>query len=104
VREHVGVRLEHDVDQLGLALEVAGQHLERHRRARRLDAADRLGQCAAPEVGEVIAIDARDHGVLERQPASISATRRGSSGSGGSGRPVYIAEPARPGADIAEES
>ena len=34
VGEHVGVGVEHDVDELGLALEVAGEDLERHRRAR----------------------------------------------------------------------
>jgi len=55
VGEHVGVGVEHDVDQLGLALEVAGEHLERHRRARGLDRRIRLGPVRGAEVGQVVA-------------------------------------------------
>ena len=93
VREHVGIGVEHDVDVLGPALEVAGEDLERHPRARGLHAPDRLGPVRGAEVRQVVAIDAGDHGVLEVE-ARRASRRPGAArpGSGGSGRPVVTSQ------------
>ena len=89
---------------VGVALEVAGQHLERHRRACRLDPADGLGPVRGAAVGEIVAIDAGDHGVLELEPAehlgdAARLVRVGGQRAAGGD----VAEPARPRADVAED-
>jgi hypothetical protein len=61
----VRLRLEDGADRSLSALEIRDQHLDRGLRAARLDLADRLGKCPGAEIGEVVAIDGREHDVLQ---------------------------------------
>jgi hypothetical protein len=104
VGEHIRIGVEHGVDVLGLALEVAGQDLERHVRAGRLDAADGLGPVRRAAVGQVVAVDAGDHRVLEAelgQGLGHAARLVRIRGQGTPGR--HVAEAARAGADVAQD-
>jgi hypothetical protein len=68
VGEHVGARVEHGVDVGEVALEVGDQHLDRHVRGLAVARVQRLGPDARAAVGQVVAVDRRDHRVrqLER--------------------------------------
>ena len=104
VGEDVGLGRQHHVDQRGVALEVAGQDLEGHAGAGVLDPPDGLGPVAGAAVLEVVAVDAGDDGVLEverRQglghpPRLVGVGRQRPAGGD-------VAEPARPGADVAQD-
>ena len=104
VREHVGPGGEHGVDRAGVALEVAGQHLEHHLGQARLHRADRRRPVRRAAVAQVVAIDAGDHGVAQ---AELAQHRRDVLGLVRVGRQRapggHVAELARPRADAAQD-
>ena len=104
VREHVGAGGQHDVDRAGVALEVAGQHLQHHVGADPLHGADRRRPVRGAAVGQVVPIDAGDHGVAQPELAQhggdvFRLVRVGRQRPAGRD----VAELARPGADAAQD-
>ena len=104
VVEDVGPGVHHDPEPLVRAVEVGDQDLDAHPGAGRPEAADRLGEDPGAAVGQVVAGDAGDDDVLEAQrgdrlghPARLVVVEPG--------RPAGLdrAEPARPGAGVAED-
>src|SRR4029079_2419550 len=104
VREHVGRGVHHDVDRAGVALEVAGQHLQHHVGRRSRDGADGRRPVRGAAVGEVVAVDAGDHGVPEAQLGQHRRDVLGLVRVGGQ-RPSGgdVPELARPRADTAQD-
>ena len=104
VVEDVGPGIHHDLEPLVRAVEVGDQDLDSHPGAGGPQAADRLGEDPGAAVGQVVAGDAGDDDVLEAErgdrlgdPARLIVVEPG--------RPAGLdgAEPAGPGAGVAED-
>ena len=59
----VGARFEHRADGIRIALKIGDEHLDRAAGKTLMDLPDRFGKDVRPEVGEIIAVDRRDHSV-----------------------------------------
>lgn len=68
VREDVQSTLRHQPDHVEIAREVARQRLHQQIRLLLLDLADRLGEMPRAPIGQVVAVDARQHHVAEPPP------------------------------------
>ena len=104
VVEDVRARLHHGAERLLLAVEVRDQDLDPHERAPGADLADRGREGARTAVGQVVTGDAGHHDVVEahgahrlRDAAGLVVVEPG----GPAG--LDGAEPARPGADVAQD-
>ena len=85
VVEDIGTHREQHVERAGVALDVGDQGLDARRRAAQPDRVDAGGDVGHPAVGEVVAGDHREHGVVEAHPLDGLGHRAGSSASGAIG-------------------
>ena len=104
VVEDVRARLHHGAERLLLAVEVRDQDLHAHERAAGADLADRRREGAGAAVGQVVAGDAGHHDVVEAHGGDRlgDAARLVVVEPGGPAR-LDGAEPAGPGADVAQD-
>ena len=104
VGEDVGLGVEHGVHVAELALEVGDEHLDGHAGRQLVAGLQGAGPDPGAPVGEVVAVDRGDHGVLEPQLGEdlghalrlVLVHRQGAAGG-------HVAEATRAGADVAQD-
>ena len=103
VVEDLGLGREDDLDRLGAAVEVGGQHLDR-RPGPGADGQDAAAEVVGAAVGQVVAGHRGDHDVLQAEPGARLGQAVGLVEGHGLGHAALDgAEAARPGADLAQD-